>query len=175
MNVCVGLGAGLLLGRYRRPVAGCRRGRPSPRPDRLGLGLDRRLDPVALGMIFALALMISSMVFCLSRGGFLALLGGSILGLVIRLPRIAVVHAGEARPPDPGDRAGPGRPGSATTRSRPGWRPSRTAEDSRQRLAFWSRALPRGAGFPPVGDRLRHLSSSPTCPSRPQRCRRTPT
>ena len=38
-------------------------------------------------MIFALALMISSMVYSLSRGGFLALLGGSILGLVIRLPR----------------------------------------------------------------------------------------
>ncbi|MGZ3381698.1 MAG: O-antigen ligase family protein [Isosphaeraceae bacterium] len=38
-------------------------------------------------MIFALALMISSMVYSLSRGGFMALLGGSILALVIRLPR----------------------------------------------------------------------------------------
>ena len=38
-------------------------------------------------MIFTLALMISSMVYSLSRGGFMALLGGSILALVIRLPR----------------------------------------------------------------------------------------
>ena len=85
MNVCVGLGAGLLLSRYagrgRMPGAGG----PSL-PDARD-SLDRWLDPVALGMIFALALMISSMVHSLSRGGFLALLGGSILGLLIRLPR----------------------------------------------------------------------------------------
>ena len=85
MNVCVGLGAGLLLGRYagRGRMQGA--GGPSPLDPRDSL--DRWLDPVALGMIFALALMISSMVYSLSRGGFLALLGGSILGLLIRLPR----------------------------------------------------------------------------------------
>ena len=84
MNVCVGLGAGLLL--CRSAGGGrmqCVGEAESPgRPGRL-----RRLDPVAIGMIFALWLMISSMVYSLSRGGFLALLGGSILGLAIQLPR----------------------------------------------------------------------------------------
>ncbi len=85
MNVCVGLGAGLLLSRY----AGRDRMQAAAGPSSLDArdSLDRWLDPVALGMIFALALMISSMVYSLSRGGFLALLGGSIFGLLIRLPR----------------------------------------------------------------------------------------
>jgi O-antigen ligase/tetratricopeptide (TPR) repeat protein len=85
MNVCVGLGAGLLLSRYAG--RGRMPGAAGPSPLDARDGFDRWLDPLALGMIFALALMISSMVYSLSRGGFLALLGGSILGLVIRLPR----------------------------------------------------------------------------------------
>ena len=70
MNVCVGLGAGLLLSRY----AGRDRMQAAAGPSSLDArdSLDRWLDPVALGMIFALALMISSMVYSLSRGGFLA-------------------------------------------------------------------------------------------------------
>ena len=94
MNVCVGLGAGLLLSRYagRGRMQGAAgpesRGRPRrPCTHERQDGIHLWLDPVALGMIFALALMISSMVYSLSRGGFLALLGGSILGLAIRLPR----------------------------------------------------------------------------------------
>jgi len=94
LNVCVGLGAGLLLSRHagRGQLQG--EGCPSPAvalANRAAASardrLHPRLDPVALGMIFALALMISSVVYSLSRGGFVALLGGSILGLVIRLPR----------------------------------------------------------------------------------------
>ena len=85
MNVCVGLGSGLLLSRY----AGRGRMPGAAGPSSLDArdGFNRWLDPVALGMIFALALMISSVVYSLSRGGFLALLGGSVLALVIRLPR----------------------------------------------------------------------------------------
>ncbi|HKM54602.1 MAG TPA: O-antigen ligase family protein, partial [Isosphaeraceae bacterium] len=85
MNVCVGLGAGLLLSRYAG--RGRMPGAAGPSPLDARDGFDRWLDPLALGMIFALALMISSMVYSLSRGGFLALLGGSVLGLAIRLPR----------------------------------------------------------------------------------------
>src|SRR5207249_1679436 len=55
--------------------------------DRFRPAPGRLLDPDALGLSFALALMVSSMIVCLSRGGFLALLGGSTLGLVIWLPR----------------------------------------------------------------------------------------
>jgi O-antigen ligase/tetratricopeptide (TPR) repeat protein len=89
MNVCVGLGAGLLLGRYAG--RGRTRGGEGPTPAgtlgtrahaSAGDGLALSLDPVALGMISALALMISSVVSSLSRGGFLALLCSSILGLV---------------------------------------------------------------------------------------------
>jgi O-antigen ligase/tetratricopeptide (TPR) repeat protein len=85
MNVCVGLGAGLLLSRYtgRSRMQGV--GDATPAGARVSL--DRRLDPAVVGMIFALALMISSMVYSLSRGGFLALLGGSAFGLAIGLPR----------------------------------------------------------------------------------------
>jgi O-antigen ligase/tetratricopeptide (TPR) repeat protein len=95
LNVCVGLGAGLLLSRYagRGLLQGA--GGPSPAVALAKRAvtsarhqIQRGLDPVDLGMIFALAIMISSVVYSLSRGGFLALVGGSILGLVIRLPRL---------------------------------------------------------------------------------------
>ena len=94
LNICVGLGAGLLLSRYagRDQIEG--KGSPSSAVaraeraatrarDRIHLGL----DAVAVGMIFALALMISSVVYSLSRGAFVGLVGGLILGLVIGLPR----------------------------------------------------------------------------------------
>jgi tetratricopeptide (TPR) repeat protein len=116
LNVCVGLGSGLLLNRYHRlgrdrggwdpaPVGSTRdrpgtgptdrtrmaRG-PVPRGDRRGAdwfrsSLSLFLDPQVLGISFALALMLGSVVFSLSRGGFLALVGGSIVCLVIQLSR----------------------------------------------------------------------------------------
>ena len=103
MNVCVGLGAGLLLSRYAgrgRMQAGAG---PSPLDARDGF--DRWLDPVALGMIFALALDDQQHgLFPVPRW---------IPGAPGRFdPRpgdpaapIAVVNPGEDRPPDPGDRA----------------------------------------------------------------------
>ncbi|MBV8126286.1 MAG: O-antigen ligase family protein, partial [Planctomycetaceae bacterium] len=94
MNVCVGLGAGLLLSRYagRGQMQGATGPSPAdaladPAPTGAQDGIPLSVDPLALGMIFALALVISSVVYSLSRGGFLALLGGSALALVIRLPR----------------------------------------------------------------------------------------
>ena len=80
-----GPGAGLLLSRYAS--LGRMQAAVGPSPIDARDSLDRWPDPVALGMIFALALMISSVIYSLSRGGFLAILGGSILGLAIGLSR----------------------------------------------------------------------------------------
>ncbi len=96
INICLGLGVGLLLAQLAE-----RDGR-GPAPDRRsgirragGRGLLARsrmwLGPFpeaeTVGLIFALALMSSSVVFCLSRGGLLALVGSSILGLAIWVSR----------------------------------------------------------------------------------------
>src|SRR5262249_15370202 len=45
------------------------------------------LDPQVLGISFALAMMLSSVIFCLSRGGILALCGGSIVCVMLLLWR----------------------------------------------------------------------------------------
>ncbi len=110
VNVCAGLGAGLLLSAMagrNLPLGGPtsdtpgvpharrggRGGGGSVRPGRLTVLL---LDPAVLGMSVALGLMMSSIVFCLSRGGFLALAGGLLLGLVLWLARPRRSHGGEA-------------------------------------------------------------------------------
>jgi O-antigen ligase/tetratricopeptide (TPR) repeat protein len=91
MNICLGLGGGLILARLAQ-----RSGRGSaPEPasgvdletgaqallSRLRRSLGPFPEPETLAILFALALMTSSVVFCLSRGGLLALLGGSIVAL----------------------------------------------------------------------------------------------
>jgi O-antigen ligase/tetratricopeptide (TPR) repeat protein len=92
VNVCVGLGVGLLLGKFagrdQMQAGGSPRGDGTLATRVTTAAQDHiylALDPAALGMIFALTLMIGSVVYSLSRGGFLALLGGLIVGLVIRL------------------------------------------------------------------------------------------
>jgi O-antigen ligase len=69
-NVCIGAGIGLLLAR--------RQGRPAANWGRGGLAalLD---DPAQLWLGCALALMSAAVLLSLSRGGFLALLGGVVL------------------------------------------------------------------------------------------------
>jgi O-antigen ligase/tetratricopeptide (TPR) repeat protein len=84
MNVCVGLGVGLLLG-CRNPAPG---GAPEGR-DWLRSPLNLLHDPRALWTSAALALMLSSVAFCLSRGGLLALLGASVVCLAVALRRYA--------------------------------------------------------------------------------------
>ena len=97
MNLCIFLSVGLLLARFaerdrtgKAPAQGFQ-----PRP---GGGSGRRLlhhrsargltiEAETMGILFALALMVSSVVVCLSRGGLLALAGGSILGVALRLWR----------------------------------------------------------------------------------------
>jgi O-antigen ligase len=101
LNLCIGLGVGLLLslrthhsgddaysemrhkGRSRRHREGYRHGGAD------GSWLDGPLEllrnPKALWVCGALALMLSSVVFCLSRGGVLALLGGCAACLVLRI------------------------------------------------------------------------------------------
>jgi O-antigen ligase len=82
VNVCVGLTAGLLAS-FLPPAEG-RRGEPfSP------AGLLE--DPRRLWAVVALALMVSSVAFSLSRGGVLALAGGGVVGLLAR-------RAGATRP-----------------------------------------------------------------------------
>ncbi len=80
VNVCIGLGIGLLLGRARA-VEG-RGGGP-----RIRLAADLLLDPSALGIVFATGLMISGVLASLSRGGSLALLGGFLSGLALWVAR----------------------------------------------------------------------------------------
>lgn len=84
LNLCIGLATGLLLARLRARQAGIapRAGprAPAPRP-RAPSGPIPEAE--ALGLVFALALMSSSVLVSLSRGGLLALAGGSILGVTL--------------------------------------------------------------------------------------------
>jgi len=85
MNLCVGLGVGWLLASTRQR----QHSRPSDweaTEERWYLAAVRYFNhPLSLYLIAALALMISSVAFCLSRGGVLALLGSGLVTLLIRL------------------------------------------------------------------------------------------
>jgi O-antigen ligase/Flp pilus assembly protein TadD len=104
MNLCIFISTGWLLarvaGREQRPGGpddtspGPDEGRARPRPSLQGkLGRSLTLPRIAraaagidaetIGILFALALMVSSVLVCQSRGGFAALVGGSILGLAL--------------------------------------------------------------------------------------------
>jgi O-antigen ligase/tetratricopeptide (TPR) repeat protein len=92
VNVCLGLGAGLLI----RPGAGGRAGFRSPSLPETSNGWQRtRLacgnalsellaEPWALWAVLGLAVMLAGVAFSLSRGGLLALLGGVFVCLAIR-------------------------------------------------------------------------------------------
>ena len=93
VNVCISLGVGLLLARLGARVGAgpaldraSRVRRPAGSQGIASLSL-RSLGPLpeaeTLGIAFALALMMSSVVVSLSRGGLLALAGGLLLGLLI--------------------------------------------------------------------------------------------
>jgi O-antigen ligase/tetratricopeptide (TPR) repeat protein len=108
VNVCVGLGVGLLLGRLAGRDAAVESDPLAPeeatRPHRRGHvrgGVTRPhrastpwLDPASVGLTFALGLMITSVLFSLSRGGFLALVGGFLFGFLVWLPRLHRSPAG---------------------------------------------------------------------------------
>jgi O-antigen ligase/tetratricopeptide (TPR) repeat protein len=110
VNMCIGLGFGVLWARRtsRHRLSGERRHGPrqsqkegfplagpsSEQPrwlraiwSRRGAGVpwDILQDPVSLWIGVALALMLVSILFSLSRGGFLALVGGFIFCLLVRL------------------------------------------------------------------------------------------
>jgi O-antigen ligase len=82
LNVCVGLTAGLLASFL---PSGAGRGRGEPFSPAVLLQ-----DPRCLWAVVALAVMVSSVAFSLSRGGVLALAGGGVVGLLAR-------RAGSAR------------------------------------------------------------------------------
>lgn len=106
INLCIGLGLGVLWS--RRSALGSVRGHRSdsdlasnslrepgqssslhttPLLDRLRSPLRLLHDPASLWVCAALALMMSSVVFSLSRGGFLALIGGFSVCLLITMSR----------------------------------------------------------------------------------------
>lgn len=91
VNVCVGLGVGLLLARSVHAEEGrdSGAGKSGFGRNRSGAATTPGLlhDPQALWIILALALMVTGVVFCLSRGGFLALLGGAVVCLTIKFSR----------------------------------------------------------------------------------------
>jgi O-antigen ligase/tetratricopeptide (TPR) repeat protein len=114
VNVCVGLAVGLLL-RSRRSGSGAEKGVSYILPERpegcvaqrvadpffrmaaakpRGLSWDWSPasllhDPLSLWTAVGLALMLTSVIFCLCRGGFVALLAGSVLGLIVLISRSA--------------------------------------------------------------------------------------
>jgi O-antigen ligase len=87
VNLCLGLGVGLLLSTGRTAPAGARSARG--RLDSGGFLSPGDLlgNPKALWVGFALVLMVTGVVFSMSRGGFLALVGASAVGLVVYLWR----------------------------------------------------------------------------------------
>ncbi|HVA49270.1 MAG TPA: O-antigen ligase family protein [Pirellulales bacterium] len=87
INISIGLALGLLLERGRR--SGKEHGRRDGGDAGGALAAARDLfrDPASLWIGGGLALMFSGVVFSLSRGGFVALLGAATLSLLLRLSR----------------------------------------------------------------------------------------
>src|SRR5262249_48935063 len=87
INLCLGLGVGLLLS------VSLRKRRSSWRPESRRFrwpGLQQLVhDPRALWIAAGLALMLSSVVVSLSGGGVLALVAGALVCLAIRTPRLS--------------------------------------------------------------------------------------
>src|SRR5262249_12935997 len=96
INICILISTGLLLSRFagRTEKGSSARTIPARRPARSGTTLllwfarqGAGLDAETIGILFALGLMVSSVLISTSRGGFVALAGGAILGLALRLRR----------------------------------------------------------------------------------------
>jgi tetratricopeptide (TPR) repeat protein len=90
INICVGLGLGLLFARLAQTMPAERK-HPGAGWDRPGthggtlLGLLH--DPEALWVLVGLAVLLSGLLLCLSRGGVLALLGSGAVFLLLRQSR----------------------------------------------------------------------------------------
>lgn len=80
LNLCVGIGVGLLLEPRYAPVGQTESGRPQglrdPVQESIGEASNILHEPLTLWTIASLALMISSVLVCVSRGGIVALLSG---------------------------------------------------------------------------------------------------
>lgn len=104
VNMCIGLGLGVLWSRRSGYLGvspprtevnaphlprdpGLNRAHPYRWRDRINDSLGMLHDPISLGICSALALMVSSVVFSLSRGGFLALVGGFGVCVVVKMAR----------------------------------------------------------------------------------------
>jgi O-antigen ligase/tetratricopeptide (TPR) repeat protein len=150
VNMCLGLGAGLLLSRTIRGSARqVSRGRSASQEGTQAGSLPSLLqDPAALWISLALALMVSSVALSLSRGGFLALIGGFGSCFFIRFLRsphslrlgVGVFIGGLAL-------ALIGWFGVGAIQARWGalWK-GQSLEESR--LAVWARVLPLAGDFP---------------------------
>lgn len=108
LNMCIGMGIGLLLSvgsarsgrahRHRSSRHGSHHRDNRPEESRgpdvgnwIGSAADILQSPKVMWISLALALMISSVVFCLSRGGVVSLAGSLLVLLVLR-----AVHAGRS-------------------------------------------------------------------------------
>jgi O-antigen ligase/tetratricopeptide (TPR) repeat protein len=87
VNLCLGLGVGLLLSTGRTAPAGARSARGRVESGGFLSPGDLLGNPKALWVGFALVLMVTGVVFSMSRGGFLALVAASAVGLLVYLWR----------------------------------------------------------------------------------------
>ncbi len=101
VNICIGLGLGLLWSRRFALPDTQLEALPFRHAtqksigllalkwltDRCQLAINLLRDPATLGICAVLALMVSSSLFSLSRGGFLALVGGFIVWLIVQMTR----------------------------------------------------------------------------------------
>jgi O-antigen ligase/tetratricopeptide (TPR) repeat protein len=144
INVCVGLGTGLLLSFRSAGRPGELRGAPAALADVLQ-------HPRCLWVGAALALMVTSVVVCLSRGGVVALLGGCLAGLVLtgasRSRPIGAVALLPAAVLALGVAAWFGLP-HVQARFATLWTGDALEEG---RLAMWQRVLPVAGDFPAWG------------------------
>ncbi len=141
-NLCIGLGVGLLLSRNKSP----RLGQPSSWYRLLH-------DPASLAIVAGLALLVSSVGFSLSRGGFLGLVGGALACvLVAQLRKVRSFSLGAALT------------GAALVVALAAWfgfEPVKKRLDSlwegtavQSRLPLWTRSLAAARDFPLWGTGL---------------------
>jgi tetratricopeptide (TPR) repeat protein len=83
LNLCIGLGLGLLLAHSGGPAAGVPGRRDEARWSAPGL----LQDPLTLWLSAALALMLGAVLFSLSRGGLLALVAAGLVAVLARPAR----------------------------------------------------------------------------------------
>ncbi len=150
INMCIGLGIGLLVSRSWRDSASPRRNGDAWQPEQSNSFLRILHDPPALWTCAMLGLMVSSVALCRSRGGMLALVGAAVLCAVLgRLKLAGSFHLGVALPVGVVAFALSGWFGLGLVKERLDMFWSGEAFDTR--VPLWMRSLPIAADFPVLG------------------------